>query len=204
MRSLEAKRLLLVRHGESEWNASRRLQGQADIDLTPRGAEQAKALAPMIAALAPDLALTSDLRRARRTAELLGHLDATPTPALREQDVGSWTGEDIARLKEVAPNDYHGWRAGRFVPLGAEGWETFRERVGGELERLAALEARTILLVCHGGVIRAALDHALGLAPSRIIPVGPASLTILAIIAGAARLEGFNLSPTGPVLDAPD
>ncbi|MFN7027073.1 MAG: histidine phosphatase family protein [Pseudorhizobium sp.] len=70
------------------------------------------------------------------------------------------------------------------------------------LQSAIAAEEETELMVCHGGVIRAAL--ALGLQPSRIIPVGPASLTILAFAKGEPRLEVFNATIFAPVLDAPD
>lgn len=83
-------RLLLVRHGQSEWNAGRVLQGQADVPLSDLGRAQAAALAPTIAALAPDRAVTSDLQRAAATAAILGYPDARPDPALREIDVGVW------------------------------------------------------------------------------------------------------------------
>ena len=82
------KRLLLVRHGESEWNKERRLQGQADIALSPHGRNQALQLRPVIASLAPDCVLTSDLRRARETAALLGYQEAEPCVPLREAAPG--------------------------------------------------------------------------------------------------------------------
>lgn len=74
-------RLLLVRHGQSEWNATRRLQGQADIVLSDMGREPARRLAPLIAAIGPDRAITSDLVRAAETADLLGRGHAQPSPA---------------------------------------------------------------------------------------------------------------------------
>lgn len=198
------KRILLVRHGESEWNAVRRLQGQADIGLSVRGEEQARALAPMVATYKPDLVLTSDLTRAATTAALLGHPDAVREPLLREQNVGAWTGMEIAHLMYKAPEAYKGWRAGMFAPENGEIWANFRTRVGRALTRAIEADERTVLMVCHGGVIRAALDEALGLAPSRIIPVGPGSLTILAFPRDEARLEVFNATTSAPILDAPD
>ena len=78
------KRLFLVRHGESEWNAVRRLQGQADISLSAKGEAQATALASTVAQLAPDRVVTSDLRRAYQTASLLGYPDAQRDHRLRE------------------------------------------------------------------------------------------------------------------------
>lgn len=199
------KRLLLVRHGESEWNAVRRLQGQADIGLSPKGEAQALALAPTIAKLAPDRVVTSDLRRARRTAELLGYPDATSDAALREVEVGDWTGLDIARLMSDHPEPYREWRAGTFAPPGGEVWTDFSDRTVAAT-RAAFETADRLLVVCHGGVVRALLQALLGLAPKRVIPVGPASLTILANKPGESemRLEVFNYTPDGVVLDAPD
>ncbi len=198
------KRILLVRHGESEWNAIRRLQGQADIGLSERGEQQALALAPMVARFNPALVLTSDLKRAANTAHLLGYPEAVREPLLREQNVGTWTGVEIEQLIRDAPAAYSGWRAGTFAPENGEIWADFRERVGLAIAKARAAPADTVLMVCHGGVIRAALDGALGLAPARIIPVGPASLTILAFPKDEARLEVFNATTFAPILDAPD
>jgi glucosyl-3-phosphoglycerate phosphatase len=198
------KRIILVRHGESEWNSARRLQGQADIALSARGQDQARALRATIEALRPDHAVTSDLARARQTAALLGYRDARPAPAMREIDVGDWTGQSIAALVEAHPDDYSGWRAGTFVPRGGESWPAFRNRVVHGMEEALAATAERLLIVCHGGVIRALLDALLDLPPQRIIPVGPASVTVLADRHDGMRLETFNFSPAGPVFDAPD
>lgn len=200
------KRLMVVRHGESAWNASRRLQGQADIELSNKGREQALALRETVAALGPDRVITSDLKRAFETARLLGTADPVATQALREIDVGQWTGRDIADIRAEDANGYQGWRAGTFTPPGGEAWADFvRRTTGCVLETFRSCDR--LLVVCHGGVVRALLEKLIDLPPSRIIPVGPASLTILAERpAGSAnmRLELFNYSPLGPALDAPD
>lgn len=198
------RRILLVRHGESAWNAARRLQGQADIPLSALGEEQARQLQATIAMLAPDRAITSDLERARRTAALLGHADAIPDTALREIDVGDWTGELIPALIAGSQQDYDGWRAGTFTPPRGESWPVFQSRVLGGLERALAAGSERLLVVCHGGVIRALIDGLIGLPPHRILPVGPASLTVIADKNGAMRLEAFNFSPCGPAFGAPD
>ncbi len=197
-------RLLLVRHGQSEWNATRRLQGQADIALSDQGRAQARALAPIIASIRPDAAITSDLARATETARLIWSGTATAAPALREIDVGDWTGLEIARLIAEMPQDYQGWRAGTFAPPNGEIWADFRTRAAAAIT--AAPHAGNLLVVCHGGVIRALLEHFLNLAPGRIIPVGPASLTSLRVngdLAGA-RLEMFNYTAGAPEFEAPD
>lgn len=198
------KRILLVRHGESEWNAVRRLQGQADIGLSQRGEEQARMLAPMIATYNPGLILTSDLKRAANTASLLGYPDAIRQPLLREQNVGAWTGTEIAHLAAETPEAYAGWRAGTFAPENGEIWSEFRSRIATAIDIACKAQAETVLMVCHGGVIRGALDSVLGLSPTRIIPVGPASLTILAFPKSEPRLEVFNATVFAPILDAPD
>jgi broad specificity phosphatase PhoE len=200
------KRLMIVRHGESEWNALRRLQGQADIALSDRGRDQARALAATIAALAPDAAVTSDLKRARETAALLGYPEAECLTGLREVDVGNWTGQPIADITATDAEAYRGWRAGTFTPPQGEAWADFTARttraVAAGLER-----AERLLVVCHGGVVRALLETLIQLPPKRIIPVAPASLTVLAskgLDQTSMRLELFNYSPNGPVFDAPD
>ena len=202
------KRILLVRHGESEWNSVRRLQGQADIALSARGHQQAEALRRTVAGLAPDRVATSDLRRARDTAALLGFPDAEARADLRENDVGDWTGRMIADLVRDEPDAYRGWRAGTTTPPGGESWAAFRARTHEAVSALARRCDAALLVVAHGGVVRAILESFLGLTPERIIPVGPASLTILkhptAPDGGHTRLELFNFSPSGPVLDAPD
>jgi len=199
-------RLLLVRHGQSEWNAGRVLQGQADIPLSDLGRAQAVALAPLVAGLAPDRAVTSDLARAAATAALLGHADARREPDLREIDVGVWQGRAISDLQAEDPEGYAGWRAGTHRPEGGEDWGSFTARVAGAIRREAAMEDGTALVVCHGGVIRAVLDAFLGLRPQHILPVAPASLTVLRLAKDSpyAKLELYNFRPGNPELGAPD
>lgn len=197
------KRLILVRHGETEWNANRRLQGQTDIALNDRGRSQARALATLVADLAPDHAVTSDLARAAETATLLGAV-AHPDMRLREQSLGDWTGREIADIVADTPQNYRDWRAGRFVPSGAESWAEFRKRVVAALDDARGGADQTALVVCHGGVIRAALDAVLQIAPSRIIPVGPGSLTVIAYPDDLPRLEAFNVRSGNVELNAPD
>jgi probable phosphoglycerate mutase len=200
-------RLLLVRHGQSEWNAGRRLQGQADISLSDLGRAQAAALAPVIAAFAPGRAVTSDLRRARDTAAVLGFPEARREPALREHHVGAWEGRHIPEIMAEDASAYAGWRAGSHTPDGGEPWSQFTRRV---TEAIVAEAARgacdNLLVVCHGGVVRALLHGFLGLEPASLIPVAPASLTILRMAPDGrpTRLELFNYRP-GPLdFDAPD
>jgi glucosyl-3-phosphoglycerate phosphatase len=201
-------RLLLVRHGQSEWNAEKRLQGQADIGLSEKGVRQAEALRGVIQSINPCKAITSDLRRARHTASLLGFPEAIPTPGLREISVGEWTGRLIPEIIADDPKAYAGWRAGTASPPGGESWRQFVGRVSAAVEtQRQETGISNLLVVCHGGVIRALLDHFLSLTPASIIPVGPASLTALRmprLQREKIRLELFNYSPQELQFDAPD
>jgi len=123
---------------------------------------------------------------------------------LREQNLGHWTGRDIATIATKAPDAYRDWRAGRFAPDGAETWDTFRTRVASALEDAASRARQAALAVCHGDVIRAALEATLDLAPSRIIPVGAASLTVIVYSDGLPQPEAFNVCDQDLELDAPD
>lgn len=199
-------RLLLVRHGQSEWNALRRLQGQADIALSNLGREQARRLRPVIAALDSPRVITSDLVRATETGVLIGAADAVPTPGLREINVGEWTGAAIADLMADQPADFAAWRTGDYAPDGGELWADFRARTVAAIEAARQTKPGNLLAICHGGVIRALLEHYLGLAPRSLIPVGPASLTAIRLNddGQGTRLELFNFVPGLPEFEAPD
>jgi probable phosphoglycerate mutase len=185
--------LLLVRHGETPWNAARRLQGVADPALSPAGRAQAAALAPMVAALAPDAAVASDLRRARETAELLGFPDARLDRRWRESQLGRWTGR---ATDELPPGHHREWRAGRRTPPGGESWEALGARVGSALADLRG-EVGTVLVVTHGGPIRRALALLVGLGPDRIVPPRTGSLTVVDV-GERARLRAYNVAPGAP------
>ena len=198
-------RLLLVRHGQSEWNARRRLQGQADIGLSDLGRAQAEALRPVIERLAPDRVVASDLARVRETSRHLGYAAPKLTAGLREIDVGDWTGRSIDDLRSEDQAAYLGWRAGTAIPPGGESWPAFVARVSTAIEEERREPCDSLLAVCHGGVIRALLQHYIGLAPAQVIPVAPASLSALRLGDGAeARLELFNYLPDRPDFGAPD
>ncbi len=198
-------RLLLVRHGQSEWNAERRLQGQADIGLSQLGKSQADALRPVIEKVGPCRAISSDLRRASETATRVSTTAAKLTDALREIDVGDWTGRAIADIRTEDEPAYQAWRAGNAAPSGGESWAGFTDRVSQAIEDERDTPCQNLLVVCHGGVIRALLQHFVGLAPAHIIPVAPASLSALRLGNGKPpRLELFNYLADSLDFGAPD
>jgi broad specificity phosphatase PhoE len=137
--------IVLARHGETDWNREHRLQGWADPPLNELGREQARELAESLAEERFDAIYSSDLRRAAETARVVGErlgLPVVEEPALREVDLGSWSG----RLR----HELHGER-----PDG-ESREQHRERVRRGILRLADMHpGGTLLVVSHGGSMRA-------------------------------------------------
>jgi broad specificity phosphatase PhoE len=158
--------ILLARHGESDWNRTERWQGWTDRPLTPRGREQARGLAARLEEAELDAVYSSDLQRARETAEIVAqskHLTVETTPDLREVDVGSWSGLTRAEAEARFPALYARWLKG------AEGWddgesyEQMSERVVRAILRIAREhDGQRVLVVAHGGSIRAVHAAALG------------------------------------------
>lgn len=159
-------RLLLLRHGRSTWNAEGRWQGWADAPLAPEGEEQVRALGAMLAGAGVAFAgaVSSDLERSVATAAIvaavLGLDEVEVEPDLRERDVGDWTGRTTEEIELIWPGAIEAWRAGRLDrPPGGEHEPSFRARVVGAVERLAARPGGPLLVVTHGGVIRAVERH---------------------------------------------
>lgn len=151
-------RLLLVRHGESEWNAIGRWQGWADPPLSELGTRQAVVAGRGVGAV--DAIVSSDLQRARMTADIiaseLGLGPVVVDAALRERDAGPWTGLTRRDIEAEWP----GWLNEGKRPDGYEEDDSLLARV---VPALLALEGagETILVVTHGGVI-GAVDRSLG------------------------------------------
>jgi probable phosphoglycerate mutase len=161
-----ATTILLVRHGETDWNRAGRWQGHADPPLNDRGREQARALVARLADTQLDAIYSSDLARARGTAEIVAAAKGVPVvadAALREIDVGEWSGLTTAEIERRFPGGFR-----RHLD-GGDGWErgethaVMSARIVSATLRLASAHAdETVLCVLHGGVIRALLAHAEG------------------------------------------
>ena len=197
------KRILIVRHGATEWTEAARLQGHTDVDLSEHGVMQAQRLMPIIRELSPDLAIVSDLMRARRTAELLGFPNAERTAALREMHLGSWTGETVPEILVREPENYLAWRHGTFDPPGGERWVDMCRRAE-TVVREKLVHAERLFVVCHDVIIRALLRTLVGLHPRQITSTRPASLTIVKIRnEEEVALEIFNYHPDGAKVATP-
>jgi broad specificity phosphatase PhoE len=165
-------RLLLLRHGQSVWNAAGRWQGWADPPLSPLGEAQARSAGRHLADLGIERVATSNLQRARRTGELiaseLGLGAVEVDEGLRERNVGDWSGLTTAEIEERWPGQIDAWRQGR-LPSPPNGEADMVPRVLAALVRIAA-RGGSWLVVTHGGVIHA-VDRRLGAEPAPIYNV---------------------------------
>lgn len=155
--------LLLIRHGETAWNAERRLQGHLDIPLNAEGRRQAAALGQALASEPLDAIISSDLQRALQTAQAVAAPRGMPVmidPGLRERCFGAFEGLLYDEISVRYPQDHAAWKArdphARY-PQGVHVAETLAEffaRIRNTIERLMQSRAcRKVALVTHGGVL---------------------------------------------------
>ena len=192
---------LLIRHGETAWNKEFRLQGQMDIPLSPVGEEQARRLKARLRSLPLHAAFSSDLSRARRTAEIA--LDGRTVPfstseALRERHFGLWQGLNWDEIRRDFPREFEASEKDGVtlaVP-GGETWERLRARVAAEMDRLAREnDGKTVAAFTHGGTCKMAVFAALDLpaAQWRAWRTDNASITrLVREDDGRWKLAGFN------------
>jgi probable phosphoglycerate mutase len=196
--------IILIRHGETAWNAERRLQGHLDIPLNAEGERQARLLSEALARDRIDLVMSSDLARARQTAQAVATPRGMPlhtVPGLRERCYGGFEGLLYAEIEERFPAEFAAWQ-GRDIdgvlPDGKNCGETFRQffdRATGAILALAAAHPRqTLALVAHGGVLECAYRLALGLSleTPRDFKVYNASINRFRVEAGELVLESWG------------
>jgi broad specificity phosphatase PhoE len=159
--------ILLARHGETDWNAVGRWQGHTDRPLTERGRHQAAELAERLADVELDAIYSSDLLRAVETAEPVAKrlgLRLQTLPELREVDVGTWAGLTRDEVAERFPDGFRRWSDWQTGWENGETYDEMGERVVGAILRLAGEHpGERILVVSHGGAIRALQAAAAGI-----------------------------------------
>lgn len=167
---MTAARVVLVRHGETDWNTSGRFQGHEDIALNAVGRRQAGRAAARLALLAPARVLSSDLTRARETAEPVAQASGAPLevdPRLREVDVGSWSGLDLATVGEMVPDFWPALREGRDFrrsPTGESATDAGKRVALALLDHAEdAPDGQTLIVVGHGLSLRVAALLLMGL-----------------------------------------
>ncbi|MBM7623593.1 alpha-ribazole phosphatase [Sporohalobacter salinus] len=164
-----ATEIILVRHGETLWNRESRFQGLTDIELSSEGIEQTEKLAERFVGSELDVIYTSDLQRASKTAEIVAKhhgLHTNEETKFREADFGVWEGLTFEEIKEQDGDKLDAWLKDPVTVQTPEG-ETFEEVQKRAKNRLNEIKAKhedeQILIVAHGGTIRALLVDLLGM-----------------------------------------
>jgi probable phosphoglycerate mutase len=195
------RRVVLLRHGRTEWNATGRFQGQLDSPLDVMGRAQAMAAAVAVAPMEPDAIVSSDLSRARDTAEIVGAecgVEIAIDQRLREIYLGTWEGLTRAEARSQYGEEYTRWQTGEDARRG--GGETYAE-VGARCvqcidEWLDKLGPRAVLLiVTHGSAARATIGTMIGMHPDtwwRLAPLSNCRWSLLADIGRGWRIEEHN------------
>jgi glucosyl-3-phosphoglycerate phosphatase len=166
-------RLVLWRHGQTEWNAEHRFQGQTDIDLDATGVAQAERAARLLAALRPSAIVSSDLRRAAATAAPLARLTGLQVSYdkdLRERSGGLWEGLNDREIRERYPAEHAAWN-----PPEGETTLAVAQRAHAALDRIAeaAAPGDLVVVVSHGAAIRLGMAMLLGLPEDLFMILGP-------------------------------
>jgi probable phosphoglycerate mutase len=188
--------LILVRHGETEWARDGRHTGRTDVPLTPRGEEQARALAPLLAERKIAVVLVSPAERARRTAELAGLTGLETDERLWEWDYGAYEGRTTAEIRQERP----GWWLWRDGVVGGETVEQVGARVDGVLDRVRPhLNEGDVVLVAHGHVLRVLTARWLDLPPAdgRLFKLSTGTLSALGAEHGKPVISFWNLPAPG-------
>ena len=209
---MTTRRLVLLRHGQTEHNADSRMQGQLDTELSGLGRAQARRVAEVIAALNPRLLVSSDLRRAYDTAVAVGKssgMEVRTDPRLRETYLGDWQGHTHQEVDAGYPGARKTWRAdANWAPPGGESRVQVAARalpVVQELEvELPDWDSRPVVLIAHGGVIAALTATLLDLPVTHWPVIGGIGNTSWAELSsphgqlyGHWRLDVWNASAQG-------
>lgn len=174
-----SRRVVLWRHGRTEWNAAGRFQGQTDIALDAAGRQQAQDAARRLAALDPDLLVSSDLQRTRDTMAELAALtgrDILLDSRLRETYAGEWQGCTGAEIARRWPDEFKAWRAGDPL-LRVGGGETRQEVAARMAEAVTDICAKLpddglAVLTTHGGAARLGIAALIGMPLERFTNIG--------------------------------
>ncbi len=193
-------RLLIVRHGETPWNAEGRLQGHADIDLSEKGRQQAREVAKRLADTPIDAAYSSDLARAWHTAQIM--LDQRDVPlnstvGLRERYYGVFEGLTVEERQAQYPDEFAASLVKdlEFAPPGGENARGTLERMTGVIGEIKERHLNeTVLIVGHGGSLRSAIIALMELPPEATwrFVMANCSLTVIDTYPDNAVLGLYN------------
>ena len=193
-------KFILVRHGETIWNAAKRFQGQSDINLSEKGRWQAMRTGEHLAGEQIDVVYASNLIRCIDTAKLILYgrdLDIAVRPELRELSFGEWEGLTYQEISAKSPGALERMRDNGFDfrPPGGETWSEMRDRVVGVYEEIKRDHAnKTVLVVAHINPVRVMLGEVLGsnLKTAFRLPLKNCSINILEVGPKRTRLVVYN------------
>lgn len=165
---MTAERIILWRHGQTDFNQARRVQGALDIELNEDGILQARRVAPYVAVMKPARIISSPLKRAVRTAEEVAVLTGVPVETdtrLRERDFGEFEGLTREELAERFPEGYALWQSGGTpVDLGVETRTSVGQRTSQAIiEACDQMPSGILLVVAHGAALSCAMTALLGM-----------------------------------------
>ncbi|HIJ74156.1 MAG TPA: histidine phosphatase family protein [Candidatus Hydrogenedentes bacterium] len=166
---MASTQVVVVRHGETEWNLEGRLQGHLDSPLTEKGVAQARALADRLEGQAFDVLYSSDLGRAYHTAEIIGNkigVDVTTDKRLRERHLGIFQGRTWREIEETSPDEYAlymGSGPDYVIPEGESARQRFDRTIACLEDVACSHPGATVLVVAHGGVLNGLFRHTLGI-----------------------------------------
>ena len=193
---------LLIRHGETEWNASGRIQGHSDVPLNDAGRRQARLLGERLSGVELAAVYSSDAARALDTARAVAagrDIGVTVRGQLREKSYGEWEGKTGPEVKAGYPEEFVRWQVQRdvsFVAPGGESESELRARVRAAADGLRRShgDGETIAVVGHGGSLRALASELLGIptASGAMLWLGNTSVSELRIHERYVALHRWN------------
>jgi alpha-ribazole phosphatase/probable phosphoglycerate mutase len=162
------KKLLLIRHGKTNWNADVRFQGSTDIPLNDYGYKQAQKTAARLTNWQGALVYSSPLKRAMQTAEVISGVNSViPLDGLTEINFGEWEGALVSDIRKKDQKALDAWHQDGFfaIPKNAETWDQIHKRVKGAIDVCLNGEGERLIVVAHGGILRAIMTDLLQLNP---------------------------------------
>ena len=192
------QRVVLWRHGQTDWNLANRFQGHSDIPLNETGIDQARKAAPLLYGLRPSKIISSDLIRAKQTAQELANISRLPIhidPGLRETNGGKWEGRTGAENRADDYEKFVNWLDGNDEPAGdfGERRSEIALRAVTAIERALEKEIETLVVVTHGGTARIIIGKMLGLPMTQWASIGGLSNASWSILENGHHRAGWIL-----------
>lgn len=195
----------LVRHGETEWNAESRMQGQLDSSLTERGREQAQGSAALLARLGVDTMFASPLGRVRETVAIIAPvvpLPVTYDDRLKEWSSGVWSGSTYAEVEARWPVEFAAWVADRctYRSPGGENFEDLLVRARSFVDDASRVAGARVAIIAHGFLNRALATALLSLPPREMLRIRQPNDTVIRIVYrdSVATVDHFD-GGSGPI-----